>query len=268
MGRRGAGTALRLGDRGGLRVLPGAAGCQAGAHGSAEEPGELGVFAAASLREVFTAIGQAFRQSKRPLAISFNFAGTQELRTQLEHGARVDVFAAADRQHMAALLGRGRVETPVVFAVNEPVVVVAEHLAHRLRTFDDLPNASRIVMGAPEVPIGRYALRLLDRAGPKFRARIESKVVSRELSVKQVLAKVRLGEADAGFVYRSDSRAAPRLPLLAIPPNINVVAEYPIAVVAGSMQPELARAFVGFVMSRPGREALIRAGFLVPSPGS
>lgn len=231
---------------------------------------QLVVFAAASLRNVFTALGADFQETHAGIDLTFNFAGTQELRTQLENGAAVDVFASAD-QHLMDELGRAsRVSGPVVFARNELVLVVASEARSSIRGLSDLPSASRIVIGTPEVPIGRYTLQLLDRAskilGADFRRRVEDKVVSRELNVRQVLAKVSLGEAEAGFVYRTDAESAKgRVSILTIPPEINLIAEYPIAVVNGAAHPVLARAWLALVLSAKAQRALRTAGFLSPA---
>jgi molybdate transport system substrate-binding protein len=170
---------------------------------------------------------------------------------------------------MDELVRAGRAISPVAFAQNEPVVIVGEDGAATLRAFADLVSAERIVVGTAEVPIGRYTLQLLERAGSTlgadFRARVEANVVSRELNVKQVLAKVRLGEAQAGIVYRTDARQAPELTVITIPPEINVIATYPVAQVTGAAHPALARAFIDFLLSRPGQDALQAAGFL-PAP--
>jgi molybdate transport system substrate-binding protein len=229
------------------------------------------VFAAASLRDAFGAIAGELERAHPGVEVTFNFAGTQELRTQLEHGAPADVFASADVRHMRELVRAGRVATPATFARNEPVLVVARESAGTIRGLADLPAADRIVVAAPEVPIGGYTLQILERAaarmGSDFRARFESKVVSRELNVRQVLAKVSLGEAQAGIVYRTDVAAAKgAVSVLPIPPDVNVTAEYPIAVVNGAAHPRLARAFVELVRSPLGREALQRVGFLPPPP--
>ncbi|MGK3966148.1 molybdate ABC transporter substrate-binding protein [Sorangium sp. So ce118] len=248
-------------------------GCRRSEAPPAGREDRLVVFAAASLRDVFTAMGEDFERAHAGVEVTFNFAGTQELRTQLEQGAAVDVFASADQRHMDELVKSGRAVSPAVFARNEPVIVVARESAGTIRGLADLPAASRIVIGAPEVPIGRYTLEILDRAsrslGADFRARVEARVVSRELNVRQVLAKVRLGEAQAGVVYRTDARAAQAaqaaqdgVSIVAIPPDINVIAEYPIAVVAGAAHPGLARAWVDLVLSEAGQGALQRAGFL------
>ncbi len=227
------------------------------------------IFAAASLRDAFTALGNDFKEIHRGVEITFNFAGTQELRTQLEHGAAVDVFASADQRHMDELVRTSKVTSQVVFARNEPVVIISKESGNTIRDFAGLPNANRIVIGTPEVPIGRYTLQILDRAnglfGPDFRSRIEAKVVSRELNVRQVLAKVSLGEAQAGFVYRTDAQTAlDRVTVIPIPAEVNVIADYPIAVVRGAAHPNLAQAWVDLVMSADGQQRLRNAGFLSP----
>jgi molybdate transport system substrate-binding protein len=227
----------------------------------------LVVFAAASLRDVFGGLGAEFERAHVGVHVAFNFAGTQELRAQLEHGAPADVFASADQRHMGELSLAKRVTAPVVFARNQPVLVVARESAAKIRSLADVPSAQRIVIGAAEVPIGRYTLQILDRAAPTlgadFRARVEAHVVSRELNVRQVLAKVRLGEADVGVVYGTDANAVPDgVAVVAIPPEVNVIAEYPIAVVGGAAHPKLARAWVDFVLSDTGQRALSRSGFL------
>lgn len=237
-----------------------AVGCSGNEERSA--PKELVVFAAASLRDAFTALGPDFERAHPGARVTFNFAGTQRLRAQLEHGAPADVFASADPQHMDALLRAGRVERPVFFAQNEPVIVVAEGAPRR--DLGELPSASRLVVGTPEVPIGRYTGLILDRAalrfGSDFRVRVEARVVSRELNVRQVLAKVSLGEADAGIVYRTDVRRE-RVRIVDIPAELNVVARYPIAALRAAPHPELARAWIAWVRSDAGQATLARFGF-------
>jgi molybdate transport system substrate-binding protein len=237
--------------------------------GSARED-ELVVFAAASLREPFSTLGAVFEKSRAGVEVTFNFAGSQELRTQLEHGAAADVFASADGRHMDELVQAGRAKSPALFARNEPVMIVAEALAGELDAFEDLPAAGRIVVGLPDVPVGRYTLQILDQAstslGRDFRARVEARVVSRELNVRQVLAKVALGEADAAIVYRTDATTAKdTVAVVTIPPELNVIAEYPIATLEGAPHPELARAWVELVLSASGKKALADAGFSPPS---
>jgi molybdate transport system substrate-binding protein len=228
------------------------------------------VFAAASLREAFTALGTAFEASHPEAHVVFSFAGSQTLRAQIEQGAPADVFASADERQMQALADAKRVLEPRVFATNELVVVVPLARAGSLDTLAALPRAARIVLGAPEVPVGAYTARMLERAsrtlGADFEKRVEARVVSREPDVRQVLAKVALGEADAGVVYRTDALAAKgKVALVAIPREANVRATYPAAVTTDARAPELARAFVELLASSGGQRALADQGFLPPN---
>jgi molybdate transport system substrate-binding protein len=224
------------------------------------------VFAAASLREAFGELGKRFEGTHPGTKVIFNLAGSQELRTQIENGAPADVFASADQRHMQALVAGKLAATPKVFARNEPVLVVPKGNPAGLAGLEDLPKAKRIIVGVPEVPIGAYTLRILDSAskryGNDFRAKVEARVVSRELNVRQVLTKVGLGEADAAIVYRTDAATAKQqVEVIAIPSDLNVVAEYPIAVLTRAKQPGLADEFVGWVLSPSGREVLANFGF-------
>ena len=227
---------------------------------------QLTVFAASSLRDAFQDLGRNLEQQHPGTSVSFNFAGSQELRTQVEHGARADVLASADPRTLRALAGAGLSLEPQVFARNEPVIVVPVGNPAGIDALADLPRARRLVVGAPEVPIGEYTVRILEAAsrryGPAFGAAVESRVASRELNVRQVLAKVALGEADAAIVYRTDAMASRgAVEVISIPPELNVVAEYPIAVLRGAPQAGLARAFVELVLSSAGRAVLARHGF-------
>jgi molybdate transport system substrate-binding protein len=242
-------------------------GCRRSRDEASTREATLVIFAAASLRDVFTVIANEFEKLHPGVTVSFNFAGTQELRTQIEHGATPDVFASADQQHMIDLTRQGLVRDPVVFARNEPVLIVSRQSAHSIRSLSDLPSADRIVIGTPEVPIGRYTLQILDRAGASlgadFRARVEAKIVSRELNVRQVLTRVRLGEAQAGIVYRTDAiSAAADIEIVTIPPDINVIAEYPAALVSAAVHTTLARAWVDLLVSAQGQRTLQLSGFL------
>jgi molybdate transport system substrate-binding protein len=228
---------------------------------------ELVIFEAASLKDVFAGLAQRFEKDHPGTKVVTNAAGSQELRAQIEHGAAADLFASADRKHMDALAAQGLVVSPSVFTCNEPVVVVRAALAATIKTFADLPAAARIVIGTPEVPVGAYTLQILQKSasryGADFPQRVQAKVASRELNVRQVLAKVVLGEADAGLVYRSDAGAAAgKVVVLPIPPELNVTAEYPIAVLKGAPNPELARRWIELLKSTAGTAALREAGFL------
>ena len=241
-----------------LSLVP-CVGCREAGH---DQP--LVVLAASSLREAFDELGAGFEVEHPGVRVELAFSGTQELRAQVEHGARADVFASADLAHMEALVREGLALEPSVFARNIPVVVVAPGAP--VRTFADLPSAERIAIGAPEVPIGRYAAAVLDRAqealGDGFRDRVEARIVSREFNVRQVLAKVELGEAQAGIVYRTDVRDG--VSVVPIPEVLAVKPEYPISVLRGAPRPGLAHAFIAWVRSERGRRILVAHGFDVP----
>jgi len=227
---------------------------------------DVTIFAAASLREAFTELSHTFEHAHPQAHVVLSFAGSQSLRAQIEQGAPADVFASADEKHMAALEKAQRVRAPRVFVNNDLVLVVPLSKARTLRTLADLPKAERIVLGSPEVPAGNYAAQMLERArrglGADFRARVEAQVVSREPDVRQVLAKVALGEADAGIVYRTDAlTATDRVAVVNIPIEYNVVARYPIAVTVRTQVPDLAQAFTDLVTSAEGAHVLKQHGF-------
>jgi molybdate transport system substrate-binding protein len=235
--------------------------------GAAAAQRELTVFAAASLKEAFTEVASAFEKDHAGVKVQLNLAGSQELRTQIEQGARADVFASADLEHMGALEKAGLAARSSVFARNEPVIVVPRANPARIRSLQDLTRTRRLVIGAPEVPIGAYTERIFEAAGRKhggdLRKNLEAAVASRELNVRQVLAKVSLGEADAGIVYRTDALAAKdKVEVVPIPADLNVLAEYPVAVLAASPNTALARAWVELVLSLEGQRRLTAHGFL------
>jgi len=254
--------------RGFVLAVLAVAGCFAGAGCSAsaraEEQREITVFAAASLREVFEDLAKTF-EAKTKVKVLVNLAGSQELRTQIENGARADVFASADQKHMDALITAKLASGPKVFARNTPVIIVPKGNPAKVGSFDQLPKAKKIVIGVPEVPIGNYTLQILDKAGAEFKEKVLANVASRELNVRQVLAKVTLGEADAGIVYKTDAMAGKdKVEIIEIPAKINVVAEYPVAVLTKAPQAAAAKAFVDLLLSGDGQKRLVTAGFVAP----
>jgi molybdate transport system substrate-binding protein len=223
--------------------------------------GDVVVFAAASLKESFEELGALFEKEHPDTRVRLNLAGSQELRTQLVHGAAADLFASADEAQMTAL--QGLALAPAIFARNEPVVIVPGDALPLQLT--DLPQARRIVLGDAGVPIGAYSDRILARRGQAFQRSVEAQVVSRELNVRQVLAKVALGEADAAIVYRTDALAAgSKVRATRIPAADNVVAAYPIAQLRDAPHPALAAALLQLVLSARGRAVLERRGVLPP----
>jgi molybdate transport system substrate-binding protein len=227
----------------------------------------LTVFAAASLTEAFSEMATAFEAAHPSVDVALNFAGSNTLRAQIEQGAQADVFASANTKEMDSLveIGLVNVDKKSVFLTNRLVVITPENNPAGLSNLEELarPNL-KLVLAAEEVPIGRYARLILDNVGAEFKAHALANVVSNETTVKQVVAKVQLGEADAGLVYASDAVAAPELPVIEIPAEWNVVAEYPIAPLVHAPHPELADAFVAFVLSPEGQSILQKWGFSPP----
>jgi molybdate transport system substrate-binding protein len=233
----------------------------------------LVVFAAASLTEAFSDLGARFeRRTGTP--VRFHFAGSQQLATQIEHGALADVFASADQRWMAYVTERQRTAgEPALFARNRLVVIVPRTNPGRVDRLEHLARRGlKLVLCADAVPAGRYArlaLHSLARAsgfGAEYARRVLANVVSEEESVRGVLSKVQLGEADAGMVYRSDvTRAARRdVRILEIPAGHGVLADYPIAVLRAAPRADQARAFVELVLGAEGQEVLGHHG-LIPT---
>lgn len=243
---------------------------QPAATAAAEPPGGLVVFAATSLTQAFADIEAAFEARHPQLSVVYHFAGTPTLRTQLEQGARADVFASANQPQMDQAVASGVVQgSPRLFAANR-LVVVAPAKGGIVASLDDLAKPGvRIVLALKDVPAGGYArdaIAKMDASGrfePGFAAKVLGNLASEETNVGQVMAKVALGEADAAIVYATDvtQSVAGRVRVIAIPDEFNVVAMYPVAVVKGTAQPDAAEAFVAFVAGPEGQAILARYGF-------
>jgi len=212
------------------------------------------VFAAVSLTEPFTAAREGVSQV-RP---TFSFAGSQQLVTQLEQGARADVVATADQASMQRLVEAGLVGPPVTFASTTLVIAVAPGNPSGITGLADLGRPGLdVVLADPSVPAGRYARQLLDGAGVRVAPR------SLELDVRAALAKVTSGVADAAIVYATDVRASGRATAVTFPEAAapGAAATYRIAVVTTSTRRGAAEAFVAAAVAGPLRDALLAAGF-------
>ena len=236
------------------------AGCGGGEPpgGSSASPSEIKVFAAASLTAAFDELGPRFTAASGGTKVTFNFAGSQALATQIQQGAPADVFASADTTSMDKV--KGLVGDPQVFARNLLAIVVEDGNPRGIKGLEDLANPElKVVLAAPDVPAGRYAAEILGRAG------VTVKPVSQEDNVKAVVTKVSLGEADAGVVYVTDVTAGgDKVEGVDIPAEQNVTATYPIATVKASKASDQARAFVDLVRSPAGQQVLNGYGFLPP----
>jgi molybdate transport system substrate-binding protein len=237
--------------------------------------GSITVFAAASLTDAFNEIAAEFKRQHGGVEVTFNFAGSSALRTQLEQGARADVFASADAVQMNNAKQSGVVAGgDKIFVRNALVVIAPKGNPAQVRGLADLRRSGlKLVLAAPEVPVGNYARQMLTKAsvdpayGAAFSEDVLKNLVSNESNVKQVVAKVELGEADAGIVYGSDvtPSVAGNLTIVTVPASINVIAEYPIALTKDARNRRVALAFIDFVMSGTGQGILKKWGFQTAS---
>jgi molybdate transport system substrate-binding protein len=231
------------------------------------------VLAAYSLSKVFPQIAARFSAAGSTRAVRFSFAGTDSLVTQIEQGAPADVFAGASTKYGDQLATEGLVRTPQPFATNALVAIVPASNPARISALEDLAKPGvKLVIGAQTVPVGSYTrtvLKNLDASlGPAFSEKVLANVVSDEDNVEGVLSKVRLGEADAGFVYVTDAKAAGAdVRTITLPQAAQAVAVYPIAVISKSSNAALAGVFVRFVLSPDGQILLREAGFGPPAAG-
>ena len=238
--------------------------------------GRLVIFSAASLTEAFTELAQTFEAEHPGVEVILNFAGSQQLAQQLAQGAPADIFASANERQMGAVIGAGRVNagSQQLFAANRLILIFPSDNPAALQAISDLARPGlRLVLAAPEVPVGQYSQEFLDKTaadpayGSEFAAGVQENIVSYEENVRAVLSKVVLGEADAGIVYQSDLNAetAATLGQIPIPDPLNTVALYPIAAISNSSQPELAAKFLNFILSPAGQAILAGYGFGPPT---
>jgi len=223
--------------------------------------GDVTVFAAASLTAAYTEIGDAFMTEYPDAEVTFNFASSSELVTQIKEGAPADVYASADEANMAKLTDAGgNAGDPSVFATNSLQIIVEPENPKGITGVADLANSGVLyVTCAPEVPIGKYSTQVLDAAG------VTVTPVSLEENVKGIVTKVTLGEADAGIVYITDVTAAgDQAEGIDIPADVNVTATYPLVVTAEAPNAGGGQAFVDFVLSEQGQKILGSYGFTAP----
>jgi molybdate transport system substrate-binding protein len=223
--------------------------------------GDMTVFAAASLTAAYTEIGDAFMTEYPDATVTFNFASSSDLVTQINEGAPADVYASADEANMTKLTDAGgHAGDPQVFATNTLQIIVEPGNPKAITGVADLANPDIIyVTCAPEVPIGKYAAQVLTNAA------VTVTPASLEENVKGIVTKVTLGEADAGIVYKTDVTAAgDDAEGVDIPADINVTATYPVVVTKEASNAAGGQAFVEFVLSDQGQKILASYGFAAP----
>lgn len=239
---------------------------------SAHQNQTLIVFAAASLTDAFEEIGAAFEAATPGVEVVFNFAGSSTLAAQILQGAPADVFASAsDAQMLLVAEDTLTADTPVTFARNQLALIVPADNPAAIDDLRDMADSGvQLVVAAPGVPVREYTNTLLDALaddpayGPDYAAQVLNNIVSEEDNVRQVAAKIALGEADAGIVYQSDITPdiSDAVTIIPIPESINITATYPIAALRTSPAPELAADFVSFVLSDAGQDILEAWNFI------
>lgn len=235
--------------------------------------GDLTVFAAASLTDAFNEIGKEFQTANPGITPKFNYAASTALRTQLEQGAKADVYASADQIQMDNAKKAGVVDgEDRLFVKNKLVVIYPANNPANVQSIQDLarPNL-KFVLTDRNVPIGAYARTALEKlsADPQYGAGFGQKVLnnlrSEEANVRAVVTKVQLGEADAAIVYASDvtSQVSAQVKSILIPDQFNTIATYPIAMVRDAPNRAAAQAFISFVRSASGQAILKKHNFIV-----
>ena len=222
----------------------------------------LRVFAASSLTEAFSALGEQFERDHAGLEVQFQFAASSALARQIADGASADVFASADNDDMDALSSIDAVTSPRVIARNALAIIVEPGNPKGITGLADLATPGNVVvLCAPEVPCGRYATQALRQAG------VDLEPASLEENVKAVVSKVTLGEADAGIVYGTDVQAAgDKAAGVAIAESDDPTLQpaYPMAVTTDATNASAADEWMAFVLSDAGQSVLTEYGFLAP----
>ena len=236
-------------------AAPGAGGRTASVDGS------VTVFAAASLTEAFTRIGKDFEAANPGATVTFNFAGSSGLATQINQGAPADVFASANPASMTTVTKAGHgAGAPTTFVRNQLVIAVPNGNPKRIKGLADLTKPGmKVALCAEQVPCGAAARKALDAT------KVTLTPVTLEQDVKAALSKVRLGEVDAALVYRTDVKAASdAVDGVEFPESAGAINDYPIIVLKDAPNRSAARAFVAYVRSDRGTAVLTRAGFQAP----
>lgn len=222
--------------------------------------GRITVLAAASLTDAFGALGKQFQDANPGTTITFSFGASSALATQISQGAPADVFASASQKNMDAVVSAGDATTSKPFAKNVMEIAVPPANPGGVTRLADLAKPGvKVALCQAEVPCGAVALKVFENAG------LTVTPVTQEADVKATLAKVTLGEVDAGVVYVTDVLAAgDKVKGVEIPADVNAATTYPVAVLKNSKNAALAQAFVDYVLSADGQKVLTQAGFRAP----
>lgn len=230
---------------------------------------EITVFAASSLTDAFNALAEAFETQHDEAQVVLNFAGSSQLAVQLAEGAKADIFASANSAQMESVVINGRISptAQTTFATNRLTIIVPADNPANITSFETLaqPNV-QLILAVEGVPVRQYTDQIAATMPADFQTQFYANVVSEESNVRQVSAKIALGEASAGIVYTSD--VTPDIALqvhqIPIPTAQNVIASYPIAPLLDASNPEGAQQFIDFVLSATGQAILSEWGFGAP----
>lgn len=232
----------------------------------------LTIFAASSLTDAFKEIKTAFESENKDVEIVYSFSSSSTLATQLKEGAPVDLFASANNAQMKVASDAKRIAgMPRIFAKNRLVIIVPADNPAKIAGLKDLAKTGlKLVIAAPKVPVRDYTDAMLEKLvklpdyGADYKTAFLKNVVSEEDNVRQVSAKVALGEADAGIVYRSDMTPdiTNKVQFFDIPDAVNTLASYPIAVTDNTPNPALAKQFIDYVLSPVGQKILVKWNFI------
>src|SRR5215211_7878274 len=256
-------------------MLPGVVSCGGGGGGGSggsggrEQGGTLTMLAASSLIDAFGELGKTFENENEGVTVKQSFESSSTLLTQIQQGAPADVFASAAQEEMNTAVKDGLVAgKPEIFVKNREIIMVPKDNPAGIKEFRDVATPGlKLALAQKDVPAADYALEILDKAnaqyGDDFEKKVLSNVVSREADVRASVNRVVVGDADATFGYASDYTVdiRDRVKVVPIPPDLNIIATYPIAALDGAEDPGLAKKWVELVTSKEGQRVLKKWNF-------
>ena len=240
-----------------------------GSGGGEKQGGTLTILAASSLTDAFGEFAKTFEEQNAGVEVRQSFGASSDLLAQIQQGAPADVFASAAEEEMNTAEKEGLASgKPEVFVKNREVVMVPRDNPAKIESLQDLarPNI-KLVLAQKDVPAADYAVEILGKAnaeyGDDFEKNVLSNVVSREADVRASVNRVVVGDADATFGYASDYTPdiRDRVKVIPIPPDLNIIATYPIAALKDAKGPELAKKWVDLVTSEEGQKVLEKWNF-------
>jgi len=237
--------------------------------GGDKQGGTLTILAASSLTDAFGELGNTFEKQNPGTTVKTSLGASSDLLAQIQQGAPADIFASAAEEEMNTAVKDGLVSgKPMVFVKNREVIMVPKDNPANINSLKDMSKPDiKLVLAANDVPAADYAVEILGKAnkvyGPDFEKDVLSNVVSREADVRASVNRVVVGDADATFGYKSDYTPDIRdkVKVIPIPPDLNIIATYPIAALKDAKDPTLAKKWVDLVTSSEGQKVLKKWNF-------